>query len=102
MNKELKEKWVAALRSGKYHQAKRCLNHLDMFCCLGVACDISGLGQWSSSEYFVEGESKSSGWLSHEMRERYGLSAGDSMALAVLNDDGKTFLQIADHIEQNL
>lgn len=37
---EFKSKWVAALRSGKYTQAKEKLRSPDGFCCLGVACDL--------------------------------------------------------------
>ncbi len=46
MNLEIKEKWVAAIRSGKYKQGKRRLkkiNHLtgDLeYCCLGILCEI--------------------------------------------------------------
>lgn len=35
-----REKWVAALRSGDYAQAKTVLRRGDRFCCLGVACDV--------------------------------------------------------------
>ena len=44
--------WVDALLSGKYRQA---MSHLklkgsggaqDEYCCMGVACEISGLGKW--------------------------------------------------------
>lgn len=37
MNKEAKEKWIEALRSGKYKQGKSCLMGTDnAYCCLGV------------------------------------------------------------------
>lgn len=38
MNKELKAKWVEALRSGKYKQTKRRLQSVNgkAYCCLGV------------------------------------------------------------------
>lgn len=41
MKKEIKKKWVAALRSGKYKQVKNAL-HVEKkgFCCLGVLTDI--------------------------------------------------------------
>ncbi len=32
------EKWVAALRSGKYQQTEGSLQNIEGFCCLGVAC----------------------------------------------------------------
>jgi|GEM_PF-863083 len=34
------QKWVDALRSGKYKQGKHRLRTGDTFCCLGVACDV--------------------------------------------------------------
>lgn len=36
----IREKWLPALRSGEYAQAKGRLRKPDGFCCLGVACDL--------------------------------------------------------------
>lgn len=38
---------IEALLSGKYPAARRRLNNRHGYCCLGVACDISGLGEWA-------------------------------------------------------
>lgn len=52
VNKENVRKWVAALRSGEYEQTKGALRRDGGdsgrvgYCCLGVACDVSGLGEW--------------------------------------------------------
>lgn len=46
MNKEIADKWVAALRSGEYNQTRGALRRKDNFCCLGVLCDLSNLGSW--------------------------------------------------------
>lgn len=40
MNTEVKEKWVAALRSGGYTQGYESLKFEKTFCCLGVLCDL--------------------------------------------------------------
>lgn len=44
MNQEIKEKWVAALRSGEYKQAAGALKvntkEGPAYCCLGVLCDL--------------------------------------------------------------
>jgi hypothetical protein len=49
---ELKQRWLDALRSGKYKQGKGALRTgKDHFCCLGVLCDISGAGEWESGKY---------------------------------------------------
>lgn len=48
MNTENVQKLVEALRSGKYPQARGALRTEAGYCCLGVACDISGLGTWQA------------------------------------------------------
>lgn len=56
-NEENVRKWVAALRSGEYSQASNGLRGADGigYCCLGVACDISELGEWDGVVYRVYG-----------------------------------------------
>jgi hypothetical protein len=40
--KEVRAKWVAALRSGKYKQGKYSLrSNYDNYCCLGVLCELA-------------------------------------------------------------
>ena len=39
----LKQKWIAALRSGEYPQTRRTLHNGDGYCCLGVLCEVAGL-----------------------------------------------------------
>lgn len=47
MNSLVKERWLEALRSGKYKQAQNLLKHTDKnnenpeFCCLGVLCELA-------------------------------------------------------------
>lgn len=42
MNKEIKKKWIEALRSGEYRQGRGMLCSLDhhKYCCLGVLTDL--------------------------------------------------------------
>ena len=40
MNTEIKQKWVNALRSGKYEQGEGKLYSGQGYCCLGVLCDL--------------------------------------------------------------
>ena len=48
---EHRRQWVAALRSGRFQQGKGSLRPTaDTYCCLGVACEISGLGKWVEIE----------------------------------------------------
>lgn len=62
MNRENIQKWVDALRSGQFQQGGKSLKpSATEHCCLGVLCDISGLGQWAREvggfrlEYRAEG-----------------------------------------------
>jgi hypothetical protein len=41
MDPEIRARWTAALRSGKYQQGTAALHHGDEFCCLGVLCDLA-------------------------------------------------------------
>lgn len=108
MNPNIKEQWVAALRSGEYTQGQQTLRtRNDTFCCLGVLCDLaakSGHGYWAMDE---------EGWA-HRTREEDGIHmpAGDvalwsglpwdhQKDLATLNDDeGWDFHMIATYIEE--
>jgi hypothetical protein len=54
MNPEVKARWVAALRSGEYKQAKNSLRKQDAFCCLGVLCDLYDSSQWHGVAYGEE------------------------------------------------
>lgn len=47
LNPDVKAKWLAALRSGEYSQGRRQLRTpTGGYCCIGVLCDISGMGEW--------------------------------------------------------
>lgn len=109
MNK-YRQALVVALRSGDYKQTPHRLRRHDEFCCLGVACDRSGLGEWKQSGhewfYVIDGT-----WESHclppQVQKQLGFadSAGgyttnpDGQSLANDNDAGHTFDDIAATIE---
>lgn len=39
--------WIEALESGDYDQGRYHLRDIEgRYCCLGVACDLSGVGEW--------------------------------------------------------
>lgn len=106
MNKNAK-KWVRALRSGKWQRTAGALRTGDKYCCLGVACEISGLGIWDRMGRYISGDS-SDLRLPKEVMEWLGMDSDDGQldfggtptSLAVLNDSGKTFKQIANIIEK--
>lgn len=96
MDAELKTKWVEALRSGKYRQAKSILRNKDgAFCCLGVLCDVSGRSlNISDDGMTINGDGYFPVWSI--VGERHGRH------LAEQNDRGSSFAQIADYIEKHL
>lgn len=109
MNKEIKARWIAALRSGKYHQTDSWLNAHDGMCCLGVLCDLLHPEEWDSGcdVRSIRGENQ---LPPAEIMREVGLPPGargdDPVTvvnkLAEMNDDGATFVQIADFIEKTL
>tara|TARA_R100001244_G_scaffold129809_1_gene101482 strand:- start:471 stop:851 length:381 start_codon:yes stop_codon:yes gene_type:complete len=67
MNKEIKAKWVSALKSGNYRQGQNQLkvegkkNSRVRYCCLGVLCNIykkdTGKGKWERASFIdTDGE----------------------------------------------
>lgn len=97
ITKELKDRWIAALRSGKYKQGQRRLRWFDdTFCCLGVLCDVrDGRDSWKEMENLECYLNKTG-----NTAMIYDVSQGDE--LAVMNDNGDSFSKIADWIEANV
>jgi len=105
---EHRKQWVDALRSGKYQQGRGLLRDGNKFCCLGVACDISGLGAWVTyrryTDFVVRGGHTEQIELPDEVMEWLGVQHNDVMmnnetSLSKINDDGTSFNEIADIIE---
>lgn len=99
MDKQLKAKWVEALRSGRYQQVQFSLkdrvNGKPAYCCLGVLRQLMHPG--STAAWGAE-----TGYLCREHMVEAGLTFQRQQGLAKMNDNGKTFEQIADHIEKKL
>lgn len=103
MNPVLKEKWVAALRSGQYKQGKKCLRtYKNTFCCLGVLVDIAYPKRWERSV----GSFSYSGNRTDLLDTDLELPEFCQEKLIIMNDGmgekPKTFLEIATWIEENL
>lgn len=97
MNKELLERWVKALRSGKYKQHRGALiatedgpgTPIIGYCCLGVLQAIEPSLEPDTGKL-----------ASHDMRRVIGGHI-DQYTLVAMNDAmGKTFPEIADYIEK--
>lgn len=97
-----KEAWLDALRSGDYVQGRFRLmkryggREMPHFCCLGVACDITG--ERTTDVFDLPIGLPRAGAL-----KRWNMSRRTATALAEMNDVKQhTFGQIADWIEVNL
>lgn len=115
LDPEFKAKWLAELRSGKHKQGRNTMydTATDGLCCLAVAGLVCGLSKDEMAGVDIITQrlrndvpekklalSKKAADLHYpEM-----LAAMDSVGkdLAEMNDDGKSFSEIADWIETNL
>lgn len=105
MNKEVKEKWLTALRSGEYKQGKQRLvvtnSDNQKYCCLGVLCDLynkeTGNKTWGNNLDLPDEVVKWSGVKDSNPHITMGT---ESVTIAWYNDNSGDFLQIADIIEK--
>ena len=106
MKKEIRDKWCAALRSGRYEQGADALCWHGSYCCLGVlgaelgelveAGWNSRVGEWRHGHVLDGAEPPLS------RQAELGLE-GFVYRLIELNDtECRTFPEIADWIEENL
>jgi hypothetical protein len=118
MDATWKAKWVEALRSGEYKQGNSKLRPADdEFCCLGVLCDVVAKHSsvpslkwqqpWGREWYF--GTGSAGAVLPDEVMEIAGIGDDlgdcvcfDGTSLSERNDEGASFLEIADLIEKHL
>lgn len=107
MKQEIKERWVAELRSGRYKQGRQALrDHNNNFCCLGVLADIYD-DRWKKEDDNMYSWDIDTQLIPTWLQEEIGLSSNDCVYLANLNDGlgelrRHTFEEIADYIEENL
>jgi len=130
MNPEIKQKWVDALRSGKYDQGSEKLRSHQGYCCLGVLCDLYAQEQNQEWEFqgafeeentqptdywYFDGESE---FLPDSVREWAGMTFKNPQVrvdvspeededdwfyhddIANLNDTGYTFNDLAKLIKE--
>jgi len=112
MDPELKAKWLRALRSGRYKQIRGWLTSRsattpgqpkateDSFCCLGVLAKVS-------REKWETRGGAASAWVPvgscpYLYRAGDELTPDEAGTLSNMNDDGRSFREIADWIETNL
>lgn len=116
MKKKIAERWVEALRSGRYKQGKNALRQDEKFCCLGVLCNLHAedhpkiaVKELDPNVYMGD-----SSLLANPVRQWAGMQTEDGSlsesigicglnfgSLAQANDNGVTFANIADWIEKH-
>lgn len=95
MKADLKQKWLAALRSGDYQQGQGELLDVsdNAFCCLGVLCSVAGIERKDISLWAtIEGLGRA---------DLVGYEYTDTL-MEMNDDEGKSFAEIADWIEANI
>ena len=116
---EAQERWLQALESGKYKQGTGVLRNNDKFCCLGVACDVSKVGEWeepqnTDSVYtYKEMHSRAAtGILPVGVQDELNMEhldgqfvgenpSGEFYSLVGMNDNGVSHAEIAAYIRAN-
>lgn len=111
MNKDIRDRWVKVLRSGKYPQIRgRLRDDYEGRCCLGVLCDAGDFGgEWVDGFYEYRGVYCETS-LPSTIIEELELNSQVIVTLIDMNDgkgaefsgNRRTFAEIADYIEQNL
>lgn len=110
---ERNRKWLAALRSGEFRQAKNVLKQAKGHCCLGVACEIylreTGNGEWQHNVFTVDGTQGGCvppapvwewfGWSNNNPAISGAKKYGGEGCIW-LNDNNVPFPEIADAFEQ--
>jgi hypothetical protein len=118
---EVRKRWLDALRSGKYQQAKTVLRtENDRYCCLGVLCEIVDPEGWTPGRVFnadagvgepnipclAYGGTEVFGVACNytqmppeKVLARAGVTYRFAEILAEHNDDGESFADIARRIE---
>lgn len=100
---EAQEAWLTALESGEYEQARGLLFDGNGFCCIGVACKISGLPIDEDNRFPDDnGCAPESIRESLKLRSSVGhatrglqIDGADYSSLVSANDGGCNFKQIA-------
>ena len=131
MNPEVKQKWIGALRSGKYEQGSEKLRSPNGYCCLGVLCDLyvkENNKEWNFNGYDEDGDETNPhpmdywcfdgeyeflpqsvmDWAKLYLRNPIlRVDDNDEMfefneEVSTLNDEGYSFSEIADLIEAQM
>lgn len=126
MKAEIKQQWLEALRSGKYQQGIGQLKMYEIeydeddepcqgdpaYCCLGLLAEVAGLpveahcsaaflGDGNTLDTLGLGAERGPDDLSYSSEDQNTHTTAQRK-LAAMNDNGKSFAEIADWIEANI
>ncbi len=107
MDKELKRKWLQALRSGRYKQTTGRLrrdcdsNGKYTYCCLGVLCNIINRKGWENKLKFHYKNDSDNYNLPENLVFDLKLDIAKLEMIIKKNDGGSTFEEIAKIIEKD-
>lgn len=111
MKPEIKERWIAALRSGEYEQGRGTLYEGgNKYCCMGVLFKVCEFGEFveqtdSPGDTYYTCTNNGTGIhaIIHSGNlSKIDMTLDDQRPLTRMNDGGKTFEEIANYIEVNL
>ena len=117
MDAAIKGRWVKALRSCEYKQVQGVLHDGVGFCCLGVLCDVEIDGDWRFMEsdgivkdcwaivkkdHMEDMDYEGVSDLTSAFKDKCGLEDYNEGTMIDMNDEGISFDEIADWIEDNL
>lgn len=99
--KPIKEKWTAALRSKDFEQTRAGFLEQDgKYCCLGVLCKTQNIDHTGSGLYTILDDANP--YVYDVLRGRIDNREIESKLVEMNDNDGKSFAEIADWIEDNL
>ncbi len=111
MNHKVAAKWIKALRSNKYQQGFEYLCHVDSkgkkrYSCLGVLCEVLKAPfniKYNYKRYYgsIEALPKEI-LLQSGMKTEFGRLEDPKLCLIELNDEGESFIELANLIENNV
>ena len=111
MNRELRDKWCHELRYGNLSQGEGALRCDGKYCCLGVLCNIVDPDAWSEPScgdieyndvFYYTLHDADSKILPTLLREHLGITVEEQCYIIQMNDNGRTFNEITDYIEEFL
>ncbi len=112
MDRETRDKWVVALKSGLYKQGESFLKRDGRYCCLGVLCEVTNPPGWDPAggeiKYVESSDGENEEYADDQelpfvTLDHFELSTDQAGDLMDMNDClGKSFPEIADWIEANI